>query len=266
MSLANIIPEYDMHVHTVLCGHAHESATPERISAHAAALRMKAICFSEHVHDETTLAQLIGLRDRLKVLQPFCSTRLIMGGEVDVDTVRCDGSLVVEPPEWMEFTIGSVHYLPGADIMPRSGYEDYGLERRHLIEQWGRMMMGLARNPHVDMIGHPGAMIGTLMGGFPSDVLEIFREMAVVSAARGQFWDFNDLSFDKLSKMTDEYYNVLQLALDHGVTFLYGSDTHHIASLGRVDNVLRSLSHLRGLDVETLLRVPPALRTRYNLK
>ena len=251
------VPEYDMHVHTVLCGHAHESATVERISAHASVLKMKLICFAEHVHDAETLSGLRQLEENIRRVRHLYSCRLVMGAEIDADPDKGDGSLVVEVPDWIEFVIGSIHFLPqGLENSPEK-----------LFSSWRAMLMGLAANPSVDMLGHPGALVFNLpeLEGFRPRIMDAFRQAAKISAVRRQAWDFNNLTMDKLSgEARKDYWKVLQIAVDENVPLLYGSDTHHVASLGKVSHVMRMLSKMEGIDSERLLRLPEDLARRFS--
>jgi len=261
-----MVPEYDMHVHTVFSGHAHESATVARLAVRADELRMRLVCFSEHVHDAASLEALSDWRWQIGQAQRGCSCRLLTGGEVDADPIRSDGSLTVEVPSWMDFVIASAHYIPGTDIFPDAPLDVYHLDAGRVLEQWRTTVLGLARHPRVDMIGHPGVLLGILLRKFPDRAMAVFREAAAASAAHGQYWDFNDLAFVKLAGLETEYCQVLQTAIDAGVTLLYGSDAHALEHLGRTDNVFRALSGLRGLNAEQLFRLPDRLAKRFTLQ
>jgi len=258
-------PEYDMHVHTIFSGHAHESATAARLAVKAAALQMKLLCFSEHVFDPASLRTLEDLRWQIGSLQRNNPCRLVVGGEFDVDPHRCDGSLVATPPPWVEFVTASMHYLPGTDIYPQGSLADYHFDRREFLDKWSRTVLGVAANPIVDMVGHPGVLVGILLEDYPDEVMETLRKAAILSASHGQCWDFNELAFDKLAKVSCDYRLIMQLAVDNGVTLLYGSDAHSVHSLGRTVNVVAALEQMHGLTLERLFRLPDFLKKRFRL-
>ena len=262
-----IIPEYDMHVHTVLCGHAHESATVERLAAHADILGMKLLCFSEHVHGPESFKHLEFIRKAIDALQPVCRCRLVLGAEVDADSDHSDGRLVVPPPEYVEFVIGSVHFLPETQLLPPWDQVPPEMSPEKIFQNWANTFMGLTFNRRVDMIGHPGALIFNAVGPeYHSRILSVMRDAAKISAIRGQAWDFNNLIFAKLKEpVRSNYWQVMQLAIDEGVRVLYGSDTHNIASLGGYPDIELAMPHLHGLTLAELLRLPDWLARRFNI-
>ncbi len=251
------VPEYDMHVHTVMCGHAHESATVERLSAHAAILKMKLLCFAEHVHCQATLEELKQLREQIDAVQPVCSCKLILGAEIDCDRRRHDGTLVVERPDWLEFVIGSIHYQ----------WDDNDVSG-DAIDIWENTMLGLSGNRKVDVIGHPGAYILNEESWWRHKrrILGVFTQAAHNSAAIKQAWDLNNLTLSKLDKREKEkYWKIIEIAYHKGVPLYYGSDTHHIASLGRTQNILKIIDKIRGLEPEMVLKLPEALAKKFNI-
>jgi putative hydrolase len=252
------VPEYDMHVHTVLCGHAHESATIERMSAHAAVLKMKLLCFAEHVHCMGTLEELKQLRDKINAVQSACSCKLLLGAEIDCDEKLHDGSLVVNIPEWLDFVIGSIHF----------SHPEWPEVNENLFTHWQQSILGLSHNRKVDMIGHPGAFI------FNADnwqkwrlgIYETFHQAAANSASIGQAWDMNNLTLHKLrGRAREQYWKVMQIAYDKGVRLYYGSDSHHISSLGRIGNVMSILKNIPALEPDRIFRLPPELGRRFNI-
>ncbi len=262
-----IIPEYDMHVHTVLCGHAHESATIERLAAHADVLEMKLLCFSEHVHGPESLSHLEHIRKVVEAIQPACRCRLVVGAEVDVDPDHCDGRLVVPPPDYVEFVIGSLHFLPGTHLLPPWDPVPVEMSPEKIFQDWSNSFMGLTFNRRVNMIGHPGALIFNAVGPeYHSRIMRVMADAAKISAIRGQAWDFNNLIFAKLNDTCRGlYWQVMQLARDAGVKLLYGSDTHNIASLGKYPDIESAMPHIHGFTLEELLKLPDWLAEKFNI-
>ncbi|MDD3119345.1 MAG: PHP domain-containing protein [Victivallales bacterium] len=262
-----MIPEYDVHVHTIWSGHSHASATVTGLAARAEALGMKLLCFSEHVHGPESLPPLAHIRRSIAELQPSCRCRLVFGAEIDADPDRSDGSLITSPPPGVELVIGSIHFLPGTRLLPPWDPVPPGTDQETVFQRWRETIMGLAANRQVDVIGHPGALIfNAVEVTFFDRILAVMREAAHISAARGQAWDVNNLIFAKLKEpYRRDYRRVIRLAYEVGVPLLYGSDTHNLAALGGYRDIAALWQHLEQPPLCELLRLPGWLARRFQV-
>lgn len=252
-------PCYDFHVHTYLNGHSDPAQDVSTILARAEALGLRAIAITEHVTEPAHVAWVQEIARLVERQRGSC--RVIVGAEVDVDTDAGDGRLVVEPDGLMQLVLGSMHLFPGTRLMPHLG-QPPDLSRRQIIDRWSRAFLGLASNPKVDIIAHPGALIGNALPAedFAPDVLEVFAEAARLSAAHGIAWEVNRLIGAKLRPgQRARYWRIIEAALEADVSLVYGSDAHRpddIASTVFVEDVMAELGGWARLENPRLPRRP----------
>lgn len=239
-------PSYDFHIHTYLNGHSDAAQDVPTILARAQALGLRTIAITEHVMEPAHLAwirEIAGVVERQR-----CPCRVIVGAEIDVDPEAGDGRLVVEPDDGIGLVLGSMHVFPGTRLMPHLG-QIPDLDRRQMIERWRRAFLGLASNPRVDVVAHPGALIGNALPAedWAPDVLEVFAEAALLSARNGVAWEVNRLLGAKLRAGQRRHYGkVLRAALDAGVDLVYGSDAHKPGDIGSTVFVRDVVAELGG--------------------
>jgi len=229
----------DFHIHTVLCGHADERQRVSAIVARADELGLEAIAITEHVGQPEEMARIWQIRKELKALRPRC--RVLVGGEVEADRFRLDGRLVVENPDQLDLVIGTVHYLPGTNVMPHC-QETPKLLPKTVLDRWRSTLLGLVCNPVVDILAHPGAMIANALQAddWGNEVLGIFGEAARLSSVHQTAWEVNNLIGRKLTiRQQESYWRILRIALDAGVRLVYGSDAHCLEDIGATDFVDR---------------------------
>ncbi len=254
-----IEPWYDLHVHTYLNGHSDPAQDVPTILARADALGLRAIAITKHVTEPAHVGWVREIAGLVERHRGRC--RVIVGAEVDVDTDAGDGRLVVEPDGLMQLVLGSIHLFPGTRLMPHLGQVPE-MSRGEIIDRWRRAFLGLASNPRVDIIAHPGALIANALPAeeFSPDVLEVFSEAARLSAAHGIAWEVNRLIGAKLRPgQRAQYWRVIKTAVDANVALVYGSDAHKpgdIASTVFVRDVMAALGGWAPLDRPRLPRRP----------
>lgn len=107
---------YDFHIHTVLCGHAEPAMTVSNIIARAEEISLEAIAITEHVSGIEDMKNIDILCSEMQRHHGSC--QVIIGAEVDVDRRHLDGRLVLDKRLGLDYVIGSMHYLPGTDVLP----------------------------------------------------------------------------------------------------------------------------------------------------
>ncbi|HBK69207.1 MAG TPA: hypothetical protein DDZ91_11240 [Firmicutes bacterium] len=151
-------------------------------------------------------------------------------------------------PEFCEFVIGSVHYLPH---YPRYRSIKKDLYNEDYWEEYKAAVLALAANPFVDILGHlEGYLPLTPLLDRPTSFDER-REMEREVAKKY----FDTLFWEKLirrmvaKRKTLEIHGMSQtprpqyikMAVEAGVTVSIGSDAHQLIDIGRIDWCLEVL-------------------------
>ena len=238
---------YDLHMHTEFCDHAPEQ-TIERILAQADALGLDTIAITEHILEPAHFKNIEKIRNEVEKFSPRC--HIVIGAENDADRHFYDGRLVYEDRRQIDYVIGTIHYLPGTDILAQDdGRRPFS--NAETIRRWRKMLLGLVANPAIDTLAHPGVMIANAVSAddWPRQVLDIFAEAAEISAKNHIFWELNNLTGRKLTEAQRlSYCDVLQTALDAGVELVYSSDSHNPDSIGNTSFVAGVLAKLKGAE------------------
>ncbi len=228
---------HDFHIHTALCGHAESTMTVRNIIARAEQIGLKKIAITEHIGSQDEMERINIIRQQVN--QYNGPVQLIVGAEVDVDRHYWDGRLVINSREEIDYLIGTIHFLPGTDIMPHC-QKERPLTREQTFERWRTCFTGLAANPLIDAIAHPGAMIANALEFevFDGKIIEVFRQAADISAEHNVAWELNNLITKKLTQtQQDSYVNVFRIAKQAGLHLVYGSDAHCLSDIGTYDFV-----------------------------
>jgi len=240
---------YDFHIHTVLCGHAEPTMTVPNIIARAEEMGLATIAITEHVSGMEDIKNVDIIYSEMQRHHGRC--RVLIGAEVDVDRRYFDGRLVLDKRFGLDYIIGSMHYLPGTDVLPHCDLTR-PISPEETFVRWRSTLLGLVSSSIIDTLGHPGIMIANALDDkhFSRPVLGVFKEAAIISAKNGLMWELNNLSGAKLSEAhRHQYYKVLQLAVDAGVRFIYGSDAHSPEDIGNTNFVSEILSRLVGVKI-----------------
>ena len=236
---------YDFHIHTELCGHA-PGQTVEKILVRADELGLDTIAITDHIFTPADLGNIE--RIRVEVGKYKTSCRVIIGAEVDADRNFWDGRLGLDNRHGLDYIIGTIHYLPGTDVMPHCQPER-PLSAEETFTRWRSMLLGLVANPLIDTLAHPAAMIANALpdDDFPQKVIDVFAEAAQISAASGIAWELNNLTGHKLTEAQKrQYHKILQFALDAGVPLVYCSDAHRPADIAGTSFVSTVIENLNG--------------------
>ena len=241
---------YDFHIHTELCGHA-PGQSVEKILLKADELGLATIAITDHIYKPEDIKKINIILSETRKHNTNC--RVLVGAEIDVDRRYTDGRLVLDKRSELDYIIGSIHYLPYTDISPNCDLT-LPFTSQEICKHWSATLLGLVANPLIDTLGHPGMMIANALpeGEFPEKVMDVFAEAAEISAKNSVAWDVNNLCKKKLAvKQQEQYFRVIQLAVDAGVHLVYGSDAHRLEDIGKTDFVSKIISKLVGkIDIE----------------
>lgn len=234
-----------MHIHTQYCGHA-PGMSVRAIIFQADSLGLDTIAITSHVFGPDNLGTLDLIRDDIKKTKSNC--RVIVGTEVDVDWRSCDGRLVTDNLDNIDYVVASIHYIPTVGKYPFTP-DDNILDPAKLFEYWRTTLLGTVSNPVVDTLAHPGRMIATSikLDVYFEDVLVVLNEAAKLSAENNIAWELNELTGYRLNyHYQQQWHRIYQIALKHGVKLIYGSDAHDIQSIGRCAFTNSILENLPG--------------------
>ncbi len=223
--------DYDMHIHTEYCGHAAQMNI-KAILARADELELKTIAIATHVFKPLDLNVVEWIRDDAAKIEHDC--RVIVGAEIDVDGRFCDGRLVTDNLDGIDYIVAGFHYIPGVGNYPRS-WDDCSLDPQSMFERWRSSLLGIVSNEQIDTLAHPGRMLACAMDIEPifEQVLQVFAEVSQISASNNILWEINELTGSKINAgCQSQWHRIYQTALDAGVKLIYGSDAHSPEEIG----------------------------------
>lgn len=208
----------DMHTHTVASTHAYSTITEMAQSAADAGLEFLAC--TDHTPASTDGPHIWHFHNLHKAIpRELCGVKIVYGAEASV--AGYDGSLDFPDNECkrLDWIIGSVH----TEILP-SG----------TIEQNTGAYIGLAKNPLVDVIGHPANV-------------RFDFELETVVKAFAEYDKLVEVNENTLLWKNSEpfYRKLLPVCRKHGVSVIVNTDAHFCGAVGRAE---RSLALLEELD------------------
>ena len=235
--------KYDFHIHTEYCGHA-EGMTVEKIVRQAESLKLDCICITDHVFDNDGLKVIEQIRKDLAKAKPDID--VYVGAEVDVDYRTYDGSLVCDDVSSLDYVIAGLHFIPGEGVYPHTK-EDCKLPEGIFLQRWESMLLGAVKNPKVNTLAHPGRLVAMCVDAINcwDYILATFDKAAKLSKQNNIFWEVNELDSKKIVvPLKDKWYEIDQVALNNGVSLIYGSDAHQVEAIAKMDFVNNELSNL----------------------
>jgi HisJ family histidinol phosphate phosphatase len=241
---------YDLHIHTVYCGHA-ETMSVEAILRRADELGLETVCIADHIYSPNEASVPAKIRQEAAGYKTNC--RILIGAEIDVAGGYCDGRLVCDVPDGLDYCLAGVHYIPGPGNFPRHA-ADNSLGADELLERWRSTMLGVFGNKKVDALAHPGRMITSALDldSHFEAMMEVLQDVAPAAAKNNVLWEINEHDKDKLPEAYhDKWYKVYQIALDAGVKLIYGSDSHCPDEIGVSEFTQKVLSSLPDGCLET---------------
>jgi putative hydrolase len=189
-SLADGLPVIDFQMHTRWTDGA--SSVAEMIAA-AESAGLGAIAITEHVNSNS--AWWPEFVADVKAARAGSSVEVFFGAEVAAADYR--GGLKADARALdAELVLGVVHRCPKQD---GSGYWAFHeLSAADIIELELRALKGLAANPHIDVVGHPGGTAFKKAGAFPVEWLDpafrIARDAGIAVELNTKYlWDLEGM-------------------------------------------------------------------------
>ena len=218
----------DVHVHTVLSGHAHSTLSEN--AAHAASVGLKFIGMADHGPGLPGGAHLYNFGNLWSMPDYMHGVRVFKGVEANI--MDLDGNL--DLPDWllgkMEFVIASIHL----GIMEPTNRADHT-----------KALVSAMENKNVHIIGHPCDK------RFELDMGEV-----VGAAARTKtILEVNNQSLNPCSHRyhgDDIIMEMLHLCKKYGVPVLASSDAHVCTNVGNFTEA-RAIIEKAGLTEEEVL-------------
>lgn len=241
MQDAATLPNYDLHNHTVYCGHAEPSATVANLLARAREIGLEHLGISEHLMD---LCDLPALRALEIDIRESSSAQLpvLFGVEMDVDPTDPEGQWIC--PEFeCDYVILSAHGFPQFDLdIPQTDrLLAPEFQRRRLAMKWLDWYGKAIQRGGCHILGHPlrePINMGILSLYDP----ELFqRTIEILQPAIDQqiAFELNNafLSYLSTSPQFAGYIQLIRMLRDRGMKFSRGSDSHGAGKLGACDGI-----------------------------
>lgn len=208
----------DMHTHTVASTHAYSTVKEMTEAARDRGLEFLAI--TDHTPNSTDGPHIWHFHNLHKAIpRELFGVKVIYGAESSVVDFEGHIDLPDEECKALDWIIGSVH----TDILP-SG----------TVEQNTNAYLGLAKNPLVDVIGHPG---NTKFLFDYEKGIKAFKEY-------DKLVEINESTL--LWKNSEKNYReIIPLCKKYEVSVIVNTDAHFFAAVGQVS---RSISLLEELD------------------
>lgn len=207
----------DLHTHTIASGHAFSSLQEMVLAASEKGLQLLGI--TEHAPGIPGTCAPIYFRNLHVVPRKMFGVELLLGAELNIIDYQGTVDLGEEYFPMLDIKIAGIHslcYTPGT------------------ITQNTEAMIGAIRNPHVNIISHPGD--GTALIDFEP----------VVFAAKEYhtLLEINNSSLNPIRKKERARENnltILRLCKQHEVPVILGSDAHISFDIARYDHLYELL-------------------------
>lgn len=238
-----MIIDYDLHIHTEYCGHAH-GMTVEKICRRADELGLRVIAITDHSYSPCESAPADLIRTQVEACQPHC--RVIIGAEVDVDSAHADGRLVDNQLDAYDYIIAGFHYVPLLGHYPRNP-DDRRMDAEQFMQVWESTLLGIVSNPKIHTLAHPARLFASCvdLDSFLDHGLAVLQKAAELSAQNNIAWELNELDGFRIpAAYRERFCRMYENALDAGVKLVYGSDAHTPESIGTCDYVQSCLKRL----------------------
>ena len=221
----------DTHVHTIASEHAFSTVMEIHAAAKEKGLRFLAV--TDHtgkMPGAPTDTYFFCLRSGLP--KEYDGVYFLRGCEVNILDEHGTLDLPDEILDRLEWVIASVHWI----LMPPMNEEKN-------TEMW----LNVARNPHVDVIGHCGD------ADYPFDYERVIPEFA----KQGKIVEINASKCPPNSRHEACWIKVARLCAKYRVPMVLSSDAHFAPNVGNVENALRIL-HEAQVPKELILNADTA--------
>lgn len=234
-----VLPNYDLHNHTIFSGHANDDATIENLVARANDLHLDVLGLSEHLMNAEDEDVYLAFQEAAR-RHPPSATRVLIGVEMDIDPIDPSGRWVA-PEVTGDYVILSAHGFPEFDLgLPEADLQlpPHVAQRRLAMRylEW----YGLAvANGRMHILGHPlrEPLKMGLMDLADQEMMETSAAVFRPAAEMGIAFELNNPFLEYLDTvgMLKDYVNLIRRLRAMGMRFVRGSDSHSRATLGACD-------------------------------
>jgi histidinol phosphatase-like PHP family hydrolase len=235
------LPRYDLHNHTIYCGHAADDATVANLVKRAAELGLSHVGISEHVMQPSDLPSIDKISHELHMLKPSGVTSLL-GIEMDVDPTDPSGDWVTHAID-CDYVILSAHGFPQFDLeIPESDrLLSQETQRKHLTLKWLQWYGNAVRRGGCEILGHPlrEPIAMNLIDLSDPDLFERIVQTFAPAADQGIAFELNNAFLSTLST-SDNWAPYLELIVRlraMKMRFARGSDSHSLLRVGSTDGI-----------------------------
>lgn len=207
----------DVHTHTIASGHAFSTLQEMALAASGKGLQLLGI--TEHAPGIPGTCAPIYFRNLHVVPRKMFGVELLLGAELNIIDYKGSVDLGEEYFPMLDLKIAGIHslcYTPGT------------------ISQNTEAMIGAIRNPHVNIISHPGD--GTALIDFEPVVLAAKEHHTLL--------EINNSSLNPIRKKEsarDNNLTILRLCKRHEVPVVLGSDAHISFDIAQYDHLYELL-------------------------
>ncbi len=240
----------DLHIHTIYSGHSSTDMSVGAIVHDAVEKGLRRIVILEHVPNipadcpkviagemhAATRTQIDAIAAEVDYWRGRVPLEILLGAEVDADPHLQDGTLLLKDLDGIDIILAATHFLPDVSAVWFQSPPVNDREKRiRLFEDWLSWIKKVARNPHVDVLAHPGVELATMsvIPAFVDDALSGMEELLRACLQGDTAFELNEsIAFKLGSAQAETYVDVIALARDLGVKISPASDAHQLSRVG----------------------------------
>lgn len=207
----------DTHTHTIASGHAYSTLRENADAAANAGLLF--LASTDHTGQIPGAPSDIYFRNKDAFPKQLSGVHILYGCEVNIIDFAGGLDLPQQTLAGLEWVVASFHYLT---LKPGT------------VEDHTRAWLGVAANPHVDVIGHCGN------GTYQFDYEPVIQEFAI----RGKIVEINTHSFKCRPNSAQNCRTVALLCKKYRVSVVISSDAHSEALVGNFEAGIRLLEEI----------------------
>lgn len=208
----------DLHTHTLSSTHAY-STIYENITA-AAEKGLYALGITDHGHKMPGAPGLWYFENLYQLPLIQKGVKVLMGMETNI--IDFNGTIDYELHDRLDFLIASIHDIPGIDL------------QNPTIEKCTGLYLSVAKNPHVNIIGHSGTP------KYKYDYERVIPEFG----RNNKLVEINAHTFLVRPKNVENCREIALACKKHGVGIVVSSDAHYHAEIGCVNQALELLKSI----------------------
>ncbi|HCW80281.1 MAG TPA: phosphatase [Ruminococcaceae bacterium] len=209
----------DTHMHTVASTHAYSTLQED---VHAAAQQgLYAVAITDHG------ALMPGAPgkwyfENLCVVPRQLEGVLVLRGE-ETDVMDCDGNTDLDPNDLktLDWVVASIHRPVFSVKLPS-------------VEQVTSAWLGVAKNPHVNVIGHSGT----------ADYVYDYEKVLPEFARSGKLVELNESTFRNRKTSVPNCTKIMKLCKKLSVPIIVNTDSHFSSQIGHFEHSLKLLDEL----------------------